>query len=735
MAVKTHTRDASERHLVYGLNVTVSIVLAIAILVAALLLGGEYRTQFDWTRSGRNSLSPRTLKLLGGLDQNITITAIYPIRTESAELDQRRQDAVRDLLELYEGAGGGHVKAELFDPLKKPGKVTALEERLSQKPAYRDEATAHREALEQFARFAEQVRATVGNTVQQLQSLSEQNPALAQSRECQIIGMNLQHVLGELDKTSGAVAEYSAEAIPRYGRAVGIVKSFLTLAQASVDEARRWLLGEIGQLPQVDRATLAEFAETSKQCQTLLDEQATLQKLLDDLPKLKLEEMYEALRRRTDLPPVLVETESEAHVVTFDDVWAYRMDQNAPAGTGPDPSRDFVGEAAVSSAILRLTQKEKTGVIFVRWGGSPLLTPDFSNFNPNMRRMPTAPYQALNAYLQRANFETAEWNVKETKEPPALEDVARTIYVVFAPVPPQQPNPMQPPTEPGISEADKQLVLDAIGQSGMAVFMSRWQAPLSPYMPMARTYEYADYLKDKWGIDVKYSYVAMPFAPSPDKPDLWVPAMRDQSSVLLLTSPILRVTDHPIGAPLKSEPIAFWMTTPIEIVTGEGKPEGVNVDVVAEVRETERVWAFENIQALEADFREKNGTAPKDSDILAPFPVAVAATNGAGGKLVVFASEQFPADNLTQASQLALAGGGLVAYLLYPGNTDLFVNSLHWLTGDADRIAVGPRKGALPRLDKLADGFATQFCQVFIVGIWPGIALLAGGAAWLIRRR
>ena len=53
----------------------------------------------------------------------------------------------------------------------------------------------------------------------------------------------------------------------------------------------------------------------------------------------------------------------------------------------------------------------------------------------------------------------------------------------------------------------------------------------------------------------------------------------------------------------------------------------------------------------------------------------------------------------------------------------------------ADRIAVGPRRSDVPRLDKLTEGGMAQFCRVLLVGIWPGLALLAGAGVWLLRRR
>jgi hypothetical protein len=104
-------------------------------------------------------------------------------------------------------------------------------------------------------------------------------------------------------------------------------------------------------------------------------------------------------------------------------------------------------------------------------------------------------------------------------------------------------------------------------------------------------------------------------------------------------------------------------------------------------------------------------------------------------RIVVFGSEQFAADGVAQAQALGFAGGALVQYLVYPANTELFINTLHWLTQEADRISVGAQRSEIPRLDDLKDGFWLNFWQVFLVVVWPALALVVGGGVWFVRRR
>jgi hypothetical protein len=418
-------------------------------------------------------------------------------------------------------------------------------------------------------------------------------------------------------------------------------------------------------------------------------------------------------------------------VLTQDDVWPWRSDREAPTPADGDP-HDFAGEQAVSSAILKLTQKTRTAVIFTRFGGESLLTAPPPT-NPMMMRMPQAPYGTVNEILQKENFITREWDVQTQPDPPEVEDASRLIYVVFPPEPPQQQNPMQPSPTPRISAEQKQRIYDAVKEAGMAVFLTPWMPPSSQFMMMPEKYEFNDYLKSNWGIEVEDTHLALQFVVNPQSDGLMYPDPACRN--LLISSRMFHFTNQPVGAPLRGLPAAFQRVAPLRILTGPEKPQGVSVEPIAEVNDTQDVWAITNLARINDDLEKNQGTRRYDDDIAAPFPLSVAATDAEGRKLVVFASDGFIADSVVNMAQMVMVGGALRLAKLYPGNTDLFVNALHWLTGNADRIAVGPQEGDVPRLDKLEEGPTLTWTRVFLVGIWPGVALLAGAAVWLLRRR
>lgn len=724
MAVST-AMSARKRRVVYGLNVAVTVVLAVAVLALVVWAAGAYGGRVDLTRAGVNSLSLRTVQLLRGLDEPITITGLYSTFLKDVRPHaEKHKNRVGDLLDLYETAARGKVTTRMVDPSDDPAQVTTLLRRLAEKPAYQDESAPHAEALDAFPALSASLIALMQDEMAELERLRDADPRVAEIRELGIIVRNLRLMLREAQGTETDLKTLESDEIPRYGRAVGLVTDYLEQVQQVLEGARDWMTGSGASVPGITDETKGFLEGAAQRYRAVLTDLKGLLDKAQDLKDVKLEDLYENLKRGQT---VLVETPREALVLSQNEVWPWRTDRTAPEPPDGD-SRDFAGEQAVSSAILKLTQKERTAVVFTRFGGQPLLRPAMPQ-GP-MMQTPQAPYQALNELLQEQNFIMEEWDVQSQEDPPEIADAARTIFVVFPPEPPRQPNPMRPAPTPRINAQQKQRIFDAVKESGMAVFLSRWAPPSAPYIPIPEKYEFKNYLQSNWGVEVVDSHVALEFVPNPQREGLKVPAGRSA----LITSKVFRYTDHPIGKPLRGLPAAFQMVAPLKI-DSEARPEGVTLEPVAVVDETEDVWAIKDLNRFTGDLQKNQGTRQYEDDIRSPFPLAIAATSDEGQKLVVLGSDRFVADAVTNMSQLVMVGGALRLAKLYPGNSDLFINALHWLTGNADRIAVGPQRGDIPRLEKLKAEGTLKFTRVFLVGIWPGLALLIGAGVWLLRRR
>jgi len=730
MAVSS-TANVARRRVLFGLNVAVQVVLAAAVVVALIWLGDRLRLTGDWTSGGINTLSPATAKLLRNLDQNIRITCLFAKPDEKRDpLASKRWREMSDLLALYDSVGGARVSTHVLDPSLQKAETDTLLERLRKLPAYQDEAKAHQEALEKFLPLNDQIRNLASQDHQTAEQAAQNNPALAKNRNFGIVRNNLRLAVREADKTAADLEELKNAEVPRYGQAVREMREYLSNIRLLLVDMSGWMSADALALPDLTPDARAFFEQSTERYQPLIKEMDALIEATRDLQEVKLETIHSELTRWRSGPPVLVESEREAKVVSFADLWKRPPEPGAPIGPeGED--RLFMGEEAISSAILHLTQKEKTAVIFTHYRGPSPIRPDFSQMDMTMRQMPTAPCQALAEALEKANFLTEDWDVSKEKTPPTVEGATRTVYVIFPPEPPPRPNPMQPALEPRLPPEDRQIILDAVKASGKAVFLAGWMPPESPLPGAKGSYEFAGYLRSDWGIEVQPNHLVLQFTPNPQKPGWWVPAGREPW--LLTTDGAIRFADHPIGKPLQTDRAGFRLTAPLRIVPEAERPAGVLIDVIAEVRQTQDVWACDDPARFDEELRRNQGVRPADSDVRAPFPVAAAAVKD-DQKLVVFGSEQFVMDSLTQATVLYPAASGLMLAPLYPANTNLFLNALHWLTGEAERIAVGPRQADVGRLTELTEEWAGRL-RWFLVGIWPALALILGLGVWLVRRR
>lgn len=98
--------------LVYAL-----IVMAIAVL--AMVASVTFRTSWDVSDTAANSLSPQTLAVLDGLEEDVHIYPLLPKRRKVV------REQFWDLLRKYRDRSG-HIKVEFIDPIQQPGRVAEI---------------------------------------------------------------------------------------------------------------------------------------------------------------------------------------------------------------------------------------------------------------------------------------------------------------------------------------------------------------------------------------------------------------------------------------------------------------------------------------------------------------------------------------------------------------------------------------------------------------------------------
>lgn len=109
----------------YGVN-TLVVVAAFTGIVAAVNFGSfEYQRRLDVTATNQFSLSERTREVLGGLEDDVRVTAFYKDLADTGDAEEAaRRNRVVDTLEEF-GARSGRFSYRVVDPDLEPGVVGA----------------------------------------------------------------------------------------------------------------------------------------------------------------------------------------------------------------------------------------------------------------------------------------------------------------------------------------------------------------------------------------------------------------------------------------------------------------------------------------------------------------------------------------------------------------------------------------------------------------------------------
>jgi ABC-type uncharacterized transport system involved in gliding motility auxiliary subunit len=101
----------------YGTSAVLGTALGIALLALLAFLSTRYHHRWDWTEAKTHSLTDQTVKVLQGLDEPVTVTALFA---------QIAASEAKDLLERYQSAAPEKLKVEYVDPQAQPGRLAEL---------------------------------------------------------------------------------------------------------------------------------------------------------------------------------------------------------------------------------------------------------------------------------------------------------------------------------------------------------------------------------------------------------------------------------------------------------------------------------------------------------------------------------------------------------------------------------------------------------------------------------
>ncbi len=702
--------DFRGRHFTIGANVVVTVIVATAIVV--LLQWGSYYAsgQYDLTQTGVNSLSAGTERLLEGLEQKVRLTSLY-FETDLEEEDQEKyRSKIEDLLELYQSTNRTKVEVDFINPLKDFAERQALIKRLGEIEKFSEEIEPYKELFEDLRE--EKVGRINAFLQEQMVSLSALQTGVANEVEQSDIAQ-IQAVIEKWQEQLPLLMRDVEDAIeapqPRFSTAKADVASLYSgLARdlKAISGFAEQLLAQRTGLTEPTRAYLGSVPATY---QPLIEE---LERAAEETRELEPLELDDILRQLGDTSnALLVETEQDAKVVPFSEVWP-AMGQGF--GGGGFENRLFKGEQKLTAAILQLTQEEKTAVVFVRYGGPPLF---FGGFPGQPMQ---APYAKMRETLEDANFTVEEWDVASSETPPVIEPPpVRTIYVILRPNQPPQ-SPMQQQQQAPFDESHRRTVVEAMGEDVRAVFLAGWE-PMGPGLFPA-PYPYGPYLEDDWSIEV-------------DVDTLILEAIGIGPETYTLGQQSFAVTefsygDHVLTQNLPGRVIELRLASPIE--EAEPVAEGVEITPLLTCEPREGLWGVKQISPYLQKARMQEDIVKEPGDEEGPFTVAVAAEKGES-KIVVIGSNDCMTDQAALAPVMMLTSRGFTLRQRNPGNVALFLNTLHWLNDNEQWMEVGqPAEfGAI----EVARGPTLNVVRAFVVGVWPGLAICCGLVAWWVRRR
>ncbi|MGD2109651.1 MAG: Gldg family protein [Phycisphaerae bacterium] len=696
-----------------GTNVVTASILVVAIVVVIQAIAYSTPQRWDMTSSGVNSLSDATENLLRNLEANIRLTSLY-FETDREEQDQPRyRQAAGDLLDLYEATNRTKVSADWINPLKDHEKFGAFRARLRDKAVFKAQIAAYEARIE---RYRNELDAQMGSLIQsELEAIDGLGAGIGGGASDAAIGQ-IEQALHEtsmmLERTREQIDSLHVPEDPQYSFAVDQLRSFYNNFSKTLANISKFGNDQVARNPALQPEQIKFLSGATERFQAMVDALEEEKTKLQELEPLKYDEIVRELEPTANA--IVVETDDDVTVVDFGSVWP-PLDPSA-GGRAGFKNRAFKGEEKLTSAVLRATHKEQTAVIFVRYGGRPLFMGGF------MPGQPPAPYARMKEQLEEANFVVQEWDVKTADTPPEIDpEPTRTIYVVMKPTPPQQNMMGQPSQDPPFTDSHRRKVLAAIGDNGRALFVAGWHAGQFGVLPAG--YEYNDYLRDDWGIEVDTS--ALLIQTTSVSPGKYAVTRRDFFSM-----DKCEVTDHDIVSGALSRELVLPACAPLDLT--DPPPDGVEHHRLVSLPELDGVWGVKSLQVYQEQLRQREYLTLADGDLVGPFDLAVAATKG-DAKTVVISSADFAVDTVAFAQAMSIGPRGLTIRTRNPGNVSLLVNSLHWLNDNTEFMNIGKPIDAA--VLKIGSPSTVRSVQALTIFVWPMLALVCGGVAWWVRRR
>jgi glutaredoxin-related protein len=680
----------NSRRFKYGFNVTITIIVALAIVVILNII--SYRRlahmRLDMTATRIYSLSDQTRKLLGKLDKDVQIVTL--ISRNAEEINK-----AKDLITEYANYSK-HISVEHIDPARQISRVEQFYGTI--KKRYASTLTPLEDAIKQGRDEAQRLSHDIAGQKKMMASLME-NKGFAESQEKQLIEQVIRSFArfdSEFKQANEQIDKTLSSALPDYSGSLDVIKSLLSQYDEKVYAVVLDYLNKLsGNSKQPDsvKEKLLELAESFKATREHIG------KVLPLLRSVKAGEEY------TKIMPQIAEPDSvvligadQIRVIPLVDMFRV-PDQQQQMPDGQKPEFQFLGEEKITGSLLAMSMDKQPLVVFIQGSQrQPILGPQ-------------GQYEAVATRLRNLNFEVKEWSPEGRRNPmtgqpgqpapaPEPEDGQSVVWVV-TPIEPANPMMMQM----GQMGSGQQIMdhVKACMEKGQAVlFMTGPNPAAAMGMPDPVAQEL-----NTWGIDIQSASLVMNE----------VVANRRTAA-----DPTLRIISWPgdlsVTQALSGSAGVFASACPIDLK----KTDGVTTYPLV-IAKGPRMWAQKNLQEQDPKY--------KAEDAADTFTVAVAAEKGKQ-RIAVFADPVWATDQIVNYGMLGPGTASMVG-AMFPANAELFVNSVFWLSNMDEMIAASARSQDIRRIGEITP---TQMMGIRW-GVLAGIplAIFAIGIGVGIKRR
>ncbi len=674
----------------YGSNTAIMVLAVVAVVALADWLSVKFNYSRDCTTGGIYSLSPRTHDLLRQIDRSgktYSLVSLFPTSLAADPAERTDGLKVRQLMKEY--AQASH-RVKIFRPHSRHALLVQLRGRFG------DQFQPYRKALRQFDPLARSLLAFFKTRAKGIRALSGQATVARNRRE-------LAHYI----VLSSVFSDYLPRLLRRTRRRVARqIKSTLPDWPGLVRRITGALRNIQDNLQRISEKKIrAEFGPTvqawlKKNTAAIKKRAAALTAYINTLTLLKPVKSSRVLRNLSPDSLVLMGPHN-AKVLTRNELFLPRK------GVRGRIHYLFEGEQAVNAALLAMTQKHPPKVVFV-------------SLDPQNMISRGGPFSHAVRILRRNNFKVFQWS----------------------PTPPNPQAPAANTTPPAIGKGVIWVVLDLppSGQQAMLALMQYQQLEteikkqlsdggnamfLLGAMPAQLLMTTQGHIPFKsmlasYGIRLRSTYSV-------------VQRMQVHPGVHVLI-PQFAVSTYPkttIGKPIESLRTIFTsyegspLLAPTVIEPLASTPKNTVAQVLVRTANSANIWGTTQPQATRAGF------AP--GDLKSPLPIAVMAQKLAT-RVVAIGDPLFIANGVINEGYLSLAGGQPVVISDFPGNAELFLNSMYWLAHESHLIAVSPRATVALRIRKLSSG-AEMFVRLASFVGPATFAVLGGLVVFLVRRR